>query len=403
MDEARTEDEGKAPEALPGSERPRNRHLFGPGRKRILALDGGGVRGAMTIGFLERLEEIVAEIEGRKTRLCDWFDLIGGTSTGAIIATGLALGYGAAEMREFYAQLGPRVFRKPFFRLTGWQAKFDSRRLLAELEAVIGERHLDSEDLATGLCLVLKRMDTGSAWILMNNPRSAFWETPADNSFIGNRHLPLANLVRASTAAPVFFDPEPIDIVAGAPPGLFVDGGLTPHNNPALILFLAATLQPYGLNWETGPDKLSIVSIGTGYYRSQLSWSEARRSRAIGLAIRSLLALGADSSQLVMTLMSWLGTTPQDQGYSPRWPINSELGDLAGVTPPTGPLFGFLRYDAALEADWLSTHLGETLSADELSGLRRMDDPAIIPTVYRLGRKAAELQMRREHLAGPAA
>jgi len=73
------------------------------------------------------------------------------------------------------------------------------------------------------------------------------------------------------------------------------------------------------------------------------------------------------------------------------------------VTPPTGPLFGFLRYDAALEADWLSTHLGETLSADELSGLRRMDDPAIIPTVYRLGRKAAELQMRREHLAGPAA
>ena len=58
----------------------RDRHLFSKGRKRILALDGGGVRGAMTIAFLERLEELIAEIEGRPVRLCDWFDLVGGTS-----------------------------------------------------------------------------------------------------------------------------------------------------------------------------------------------------------------------------------------------------------------------------------------------------------------------------------
>jgi uncharacterized protein len=81
---------------------PRDRHLFGPGPKRMLSLDGGGVRGAIAIGFLERLESLIEEIEGRRTLLCDWFDFIGGTSTGAIIAGALALGYRAAEVRKFY-------------------------------------------------------------------------------------------------------------------------------------------------------------------------------------------------------------------------------------------------------------------------------------------------------------
>ncbi|HEV7602287.1 MAG TPA: patatin-like phospholipase family protein, partial [Bradyrhizobium sp.] len=69
-------------EILPSA---RDRHLFAPGPKRILSLDGGGVRGAISIGFLEKLEKVVEEIEGKPTLLGDWFDLIGGTSTGAII------------------------------------------------------------------------------------------------------------------------------------------------------------------------------------------------------------------------------------------------------------------------------------------------------------------------------
>ena len=44
---------------------PRDRHLFEPGPKRMLSLDGGGVRGAIAIGFLERLESLIEEIEGR--------------------------------------------------------------------------------------------------------------------------------------------------------------------------------------------------------------------------------------------------------------------------------------------------------------------------------------------------
>ena len=75
--------------------------LSAPGPKRILALDGGGVRGMITLAILERLEALLAEATGRTDgsfRLAHYFDLIGGTSTGSIIATGLAMGHSASEL-----------------------------------------------------------------------------------------------------------------------------------------------------------------------------------------------------------------------------------------------------------------------------------------------------------------
>ena len=370
----------------------RDSHLFGPGHKRILSLDGGGVRGAATIAFLERLEEEISEIEGCPTLLAEWFDLIGGTSTGAIIATALSLGYRASEVNIFYRQLAPRIFKRSYFRLLGWQAKFDSKNLMTELSSVIGARKLDSEDVLTGLCILLKRMDTGSAWIVMNNSRSAFWETPTDNSFVGNRHLPIANLVRASTAAPSFFDPELMEISAGQPPGLFIDGGLTPHNNPALVLLMVALLPAYGLNWKLGVDNLTIVSVGTGSFRTTMNPLEAMRLSAIGLALRSLTAMISESQNLVLTLMTYLGQSPVP------WPINSEIGDLGQIVARTGNLFRFLRYDLRLEAKWLKDTLGETLPSDVVTRLRRMDNPEGMAMLYDLGRKAAAQQIKREDL-----
>lgn len=374
----------------------RDAHLFGPGPKRILSLDGGGVRGAATIAFLERLESEISAIEGRPTRLAEWFDLIGGTSTGAIIAAALSLGYRASELNDFYRQLAPRIFKRSYFRLLGWQAKFDAKNLMKELSSVIGNRTLDSDDVMTGLCVLLKRMDTGSAWIVMNNPRSAFWETPADNTFVGNRHLPIANLVRASTAAPSFFDPELIEIAAGQPPGLFIDGGLTPHNNPALVLLMVALLPAYGLNWKLGVNDLTIVSVGTGSFRTTMNPLEAVRLSAIGLAVRSLAAMISESQQLVLTLMTYLGQSPVP------WPINSEIGDLGPVVAQTGNLFRFLRYDLRLEEKWLKESLGETVPPDVVNRLRQMDNPEGMPMLYDLGRKAAALQIKREDLVSIA-
>ena len=368
------------------------RHLFAPGRKRMLSLDGGGVRGALSLAILERLEAVIDEIEGRPTRLCDWFDLIGGTSTGSIIAAALALGYRAAEVRDLYFALGPRIFRPrrlPFF---GWRARFDARVLARELDRTIGDRTLGSPDFGTGLCIVMKRLDTGSAWIVMNNPRSAFWNDPPDRAYRGNRHLPVANLVRASTAAPSFFDPEPISIIADQPPAVFIDGGLTPHNNPALMMLMTALLPSFGLNWTAGPDDLLVVSVGTGSFRPTLSLAEAQSSTGLTLAFKSLAAIIAENQNLVLTLMTYFGQTMW------RWPINSEIGDLSPLTPPGGHLFRFARYDARLEADWLARELGERVEPSTVARLRRMDDASNMGRLYELGAKAAALEIRREHL-----
>jgi hypothetical protein len=359
----------------------------------MLSLDGGGVRGAIAIGFLERLETLIEEIEGRPTLLCDWFDLIGGTSTGAIIAGALALGYRAADVRKFYHALGPRVFRRPFWRIVGLMSKFDRRKLISELDVILGDRTLDSDDLRTGLVIVAKRLDTGSCWVIANNPRSKYWDTPSDHAHVGNRYYRLTNLIRASAAAPHYFDPELIEIIANEPPGLFVDGGLTPHNNPALQLFLYAALPQYGLSWSLGPENLTIVSIGTGGFRPHVSVNELAWIRPIGMAIRALSGQITESAQLVLTLMSWLGDTPT------AWPINRELTDVAGIPAPRGqPLFRFLRYDIRLEQDWLARELGVKLEPRILSKYQLMDAPENIPALYELGARAAERQITRDHL-----
>jgi predicted acylesterase/phospholipase RssA len=81
--------------------------LQSPGSKRILALDGGGIRGALTVGFLKRIEHVLRERHGRPDMaLADYFDLIGGTSTGAIIATALAIGMTSDQVENYFFSRG---------------------------------------------------------------------------------------------------------------------------------------------------------------------------------------------------------------------------------------------------------------------------------------------------------
>lgn len=377
---------------------PRDRHLFGPGPKRILALDGGGVRGALSIAFLERLEQVLAEVEGKPVLLSDWFDVIGGTSTGAIIASLLALGHHAGDIRDFYANLAPNVFKPSFWRIAGVRSKFDSRRLAGELTTLIGERSLGSEDIRTGLCIITKRLDTGSAWVVMNNPRGHYWDTPADGSFTGNRHYRLANLVRASTAAPHYFDPQLIEIAPGMPPGLFIDGGVSPHNNPSLYLFLVASLPQYGLGWPLGPENLTIVSVGTGTARHRMNPNLPAVAKTLGVTIHALSSQLSDSQQLVLTMMSLFGESPT------AWPINSELGDLGATPPPGGrALFRFLRYDVRLEQDWLKDELGLSVDQERLDHLRRLEAAENVAEIYEIGRSAALRQIQPGHFNGTKA
>lgn len=369
----------------------RDQHLFSEGPKRVLSLDGGGVRGAITLQFLRLMEDQLSERAGRRVLLHEHFDLIGGTSTGAIIAGALAIGMSAAEVSDLYDRLAPNVFRKSRWRIVGLQAKFTVKELQKELSRVFGDMTFDSDRLRTGFCVVTKRMDTGSPWIVSNNPKALYWEEPGDGSYIGNRRYPVAKLIRASTAAPHYFDPEPLDVLNSGQQGLFVDGGVSPYNNPSLPLFLQASLPQHGLNWPLGPDRLTIVSVGTGGYRPTLPAREAAGMTAAGLALKALAGLMCDTEAQTVGMMQALGTTPTP------WKINSEVGDMQGMRLPGGPLFRYVRYDLRLEAEWLLENLGRKVDPATIAHLRLMDDPKNMAKAQDMARMAAQQQVKVEH------
>ena len=225
-----------------------------PGPKRILSLDGGGIRGALTLGYLEWIESILQQRHGDPNlRLCDYFDLIGGTSTGSIIVSALAVGMKVRTVKEKHLTLGERVFKRNWW----WQlhrAFFNLTKLRVELEASFGNLTLSDPAIGTGLCVIAKRVDTGSTWPLINHPDGKYYPS--------NKNLLLRQVIRASTAAPTCFAPEELDVGNGVR-GIFVDGGVSMANNPSLQLFLVATLQGFPFHWCTGENNLLLVSIGT--------------------------------------------------------------------------------------------------------------------------------------------
>ncbi|MCW5695639.1 MAG: patatin-like phospholipase family protein [Bauldia sp.] len=360
--------------------------------RTILALDGGGVRGVVSIAFLERVEALLSEGVGRPVRLHEAFDLIGGTSTGAIIATALALGMPAAEVRDLYFRLAPKVFRKARFRLPGFAPIFDAARLKEELVAFCGDETLASPRLLTGLAVVAKRVDTASAWLLTNNPRARYWDDPPDGSYIGNRHFRIADTVRASAAAPHYFAPEPISVADGAPPGLFIDGGVTAHNNPSLALLQIATIPAYGYAWPTGADELLIISVGTGFSVRRIEATAAARMRPIFAAGAALIGMIDEIGRQVLTQMQLLGRTDTP------WRLNSEVDDLGGFVLPAEPLFTFQRYDLRYDAGWLASELGLSLAARDLERLPALADPGTMPLAHEIATAAAARFVRPEHL-----
>src|ERR1700704_4146175 len=125
-----------------------------PGPRRILSIDGGGIRGALAVGLIERIEATLREKLGKPDLvLSDYFDLIGGTSTGAIIATGLALGHTVESLIDLYCTLSERGFQKTgFFSMGGILApKFKQEALTEVIAKYIKDKTLGSEDLLTGL------------------------------------------------------------------------------------------------------------------------------------------------------------------------------------------------------------------------------------------------------------
>ncbi len=366
------------------------------GPKRILALDGGGIRGILTLEYLAVLEAMIRRrFKDQSLLLCDYFDLIGGTSTGSIIAAGLACGMTVDALKQLYTGIGSTVFQSGFLatlQLQGILApKFPSDPLQKALDAQLGaDTTLAGDRIRTGLMIMTKRLDTGSPWPLNNGGRGKY--AAQDGALF------LTHIVRASTAAPTYFAPEQIAIhsrTGSAVEGAFVDGGVTPFNDPTLQLLMLAALQGHGFCWPTGKDRLLLVSVGTGRYQQTYTAQELVSAPAAKQGITALQSLMDDCERMNRATLQWLTDclTPSI--------IDRAVGDMR-LDSEKGPQCAtYVRYNVLLEQDWLKKELGVDLAPDKIEQIRKMDDPANMKELAALGSKAAQAQVKAEHL--PAA
>lgn len=372
-------------------------HLEPAPTKRILSLDGGGVRGAMTLAVLEKIEKMLRRRHGNhgSFRLADYYDLIGGTSSGAIIASTLASrGYTASDVKEIYQEIVPRVFKRPAFSSGGPDhPKFNGKRLLKIMEEVLGGMTLGDERFNTGLAIIARRVDTDETLIMHNHPNGKYYDDPADRHFVGNRHYPLARVVRASAGAPYVFAPQKIELVQmpRKETGLFIDGGTTQHNNPAFKLFLLATVKAYGFVWNKGADNLLMTSIGTGRLTNNMSPEKMARLPST-LQTKEALTSMVDSSERWNELLMQLISDPQ----SPQW-IDQELENLAGVHLSDQPQCNYQRYQAHLNIDSLRRDFGIALTVKQLQSVRNMTDKNGFQIAYEIGQAVADKMVKEEH------
>jgi hypothetical protein len=251
---------------------------------RMLALDGGGIRGLITLGILEKIEALVAGKTGGK--LCDYFDYIAGTSTGAIIAAGLARGMTTAQLVDFYRASGKEMFEHARL-IERIKYFYTADPLKAQLQDVFGAKtNLEPNNLKCLLLVVTKNVTTDSPWPISSNPEAKYNDMGRKDC---NLKIPLWQLVRASTAAPVYFPPEILQWDANdqSKTFVFVDGGVTPYNNPAFLLYRMATEPAYRLNWESGEKNLLLISVGTGASES-LGATAAAPNRNIASTVAGL-------------------------------------------------------------------------------------------------------------------
>jgi uncharacterized protein len=373
--------------------------------RKLLALDGGGIRGVMTLAILKAIEQKVGQ------KLCDYFDYIAGTSTGAIIAAGLARGLSVDDLIDFYRQTGTGMFQRTRF-LDRLNSLYQNGPLEKKLKEVFGEKtNLRPGQLRTLLLVVTRNITTDSPWPISSNPEARY-NMPSNQC---NLEIPVWKLVRASTAAPIFFPPEVITLHPNDPSKsfVFVDGGMTPYNNPAFLLFRFATDPAYRLNWPKGEDKMLLISVGTGAAPTLGAGADDPESNMLstGLTVPGALMYGASVDQDIncraigrctygpiidRELLDMIPREGDDTGSTrerlarPKLPLNKDLGRA----------FLYARYNVDLSREGLDA-LGfpEVDSKDA----QKMDNasPENIERLLKLG-TAAGKQVDLSHF-GPFA
>ncbi len=365
--------------------------IVAPGQKKILALDGGGIRGLISVEVLSAIENVLREKLGRGDdfRLSDYFDFVAGTSTGAIIAACISFGLKVDEIREFYIRSGKEMFEKAVI-LRRFRYKYKANKLAKKMQQTFGkDTTLGSSDLKTVLMMVMRNATTDSPWPVSNNPKAKY-NLPDRRKkpyYDCNLDFPLWQLVRASTAAPVYFPPEVIK--TGTQPFVFVDGGITTYNNPAFQAFLMATVEPYHMNWVTGEKNLLVVSVGTGYSEQankNLSPSDMNLLYNATSLPSALMTAALNEQDFLCRVFGKCLTGDM---------LDREVGNMIGKNGPISPkLFTYMRYDADLSREGLDSFGLKEISPKHVQKLDSVDH---ITELQRVGRALAEKKVKKEH------
>ena len=370
-----------------------------PGPKKILALDGGGIRGMITVEVLAEIENLLRQKVGRGDDfvLADYFDFVAGTSTGAIIAACISIGMRVSDIRTFYIESGEEMFDKAFL-LKRFRHKYEDKKLAAKMKEVFNkgttqDTTLGSDRLKTVLMMVMRNATTDSPWPVSNNPFAKYNQrvrddgSPRDDC---NLDLPLWQLVRASTAAPVYFPPEVVQ--CGQHEFVFVDGGITTYNNPAFQAFLMATVEPYKMNWPAGEDKMLVVSLGTGtspQANTDLDPNEMNLLYNAGSIPSALMYAALNEQDMLCRIFGKCLAGDQ---------LDREVGTLIGAKGPVGPgkLFTYMRYNAELSTDGLKA-LG--LGDIKPENVQKLDSVEHVADLQRVGQAVAR-NVQPAHFVG---
>jgi len=241
---------------------------------RVLSIDGGGIRGILPGKILVALEEkLQKKSNNPNARLADYFDLVAGTSTGAILgAAYLCPGkdgkpkYSAQEVLDFYPDEGAHIFDESIWQKI-WNAgglaeeKYSSKGLKKALKKMFTDTKLS--DLLKPTCFV--SYDITARQQVIFTQHNAVKE---QNDFL------VRDLLRGSTAAPTYFEPAKIQSLNPSPKSYtLIDGGMV-ANDPALCAY-SESIKFDGVN---GIADMVIISIGTGgklkkyYYNKVKKW-----------------------------------------------------------------------------------------------------------------------------------
>ena len=204
---------------------------------RILTIDGGGIRGIIPGVILNYLEQQLQKKDKSNKKIGDYFDLIGGTSTGGILACcylmpspGGTAKYSAKEALDMYLNDGGSIFHSSIIDKISrgfglLDEKFDVAALERNLEDFFGEETLNN---------FIKPSLITSYEI---TERSAYFFTSVDAAD-DLKNFKVRDVARATSAAPTYFEPASIKSVAGQQFSL-IDGGLY-ANNPTLCAYAEA-------------------------------------------------------------------------------------------------------------------------------------------------------------------